>query len=225
MTAPLLLAAALAAPAGSSEDEPGFEPLFDGESLAGWSGRDGLWAVEDGAIVGRTSADAPLAANTFLICDREFENFELRLSYNIENGNSGVQYRSELFDPADYRARGPQADIDATPRYTGIHYSEKGRGIVALRGQIVRVTPDGKNALVGTCGDPVVLQKRFVSDGWNEYRVVADGPVMRHYLNGRLMSEVTDDRPDREKGGVIALQLHRGPPMTVRFKDVRVKPL
>ena len=223
LAAPLLLAAALAAPADGVED--GFVPIFDGETLAGWSGRDDLWTVEDGAIVGRTSDEEPLEVNTFLVCETPRENFELRLKYKIEGGNSGVQYRSAVFDAGQYRVRGPQADIDSSPNYTGIHYSEGARGIVATRGQIVRVTPDGENLLVGTCGDPAYLQEKFVKDGWNEYRIVADGPVMRHFVNGQLMSEVIDERPDRETAGVIALQVHRGPAMVVRFKELRVKPL
>ncbi|NNJ27187.1 3-keto-disaccharide hydrolase [Alienimonas chondri] len=201
-------------------------PLFDGQTLDGWRGQDGLWSVEDGAIVGRTSAEAPLKVNTFLIRDEPAENFELRLNYKIEGGNSGVQYRAEVFDEDQFRVRGPQADIDSSPKYSGIHYSEQARGIVALRGQMTKVVPGGKkgvNQFVGTCGDPATLQKKFVKDGWNEYRIVADGPTMSHYINGQLMSRVTDTRPDRETAGVIALQLHQGPPMVVRFKDVTIK--
>ena len=210
---------------GVTANEADFTPLFDGATLAGWRGREDLWSVQNGAIVGRTTAENPLEANTFLVAETPAENFDLRLSYKIEGGNSGVQYRAEVFDADEHRVRGPQADIDSSPKYTGIHYSEQARGIVATRGQIVRVAPDGKNLLVGTCGAPAYLQAKFVKDGWNDYRIVADGPVMRHYINGQLMSEVTDDRPDRERAGVIALQVHRGPPMVVRFKDVRMKRL
>ncbi|QDT14936.1 3-keto-disaccharide hydrolase [Alienimonas californiensis] len=214
-------------PAG--QFEKGFTPLFDGETLDGWNGREGLWSVEDGAIVGRTNDEKPLEANTFLVLEKPAENFDLRLKYKIESGNSGVQYRAEAFDEEAYRVRGPQADIDSSPQYTGIHYSEGARGIVAVRGQKVKVVPDGKkgkNETVGSSGDAAELQAKHIkSNDWNEYRIVADGPTMRHYVNGQLMSEVTDERPDREKSGVIALQLHRGPPMVVRFKDVRIKRL
>jgi hypothetical protein len=233
MLAPLLLAflgPALPGPAlvDAPADADGFVPLFDGESLDGWRGRDDLWSVEDGAIVGRTSDDDPIDVNTFLIRDEPAENFDLRLQYQIDGGNSGVQYRAEVFDTEKYRVRGPQADIDSSPKYTGIHYSEQARGIVALRGQMTHVAPGakkGESDVTGVCGDPAVLQSKFIKDGWNEYRIVADGPVMQHYINGQLMSEVTDARPDRETAGAIALQLHRGPAMTVRFKDVRIKRL
>ena len=232
MLAALLLASLSAGPAAApiapaaAADEAGFESLFDGESLDGWRGREDLWSVEDGAIVGRTSAENPLQANTFLVRDEPAENFELRLQYKIEGGNSGVQYRSEVFDADKFRVKGPQADIDSSPKYTGIHYSEQANGILALRGQMTVFEAGagkGESRVVGTCGDPAELQERFIKDGWNEYRIVADGPVMQHYVNGQLMSQVTDERPDREKAGVIALQLHRGPAMTVRFKDVRIK--
>src|SRR5688572_11203139 len=80
-----------AAPAQTPE--PGFEPLFDGRTLDGWSGDPAHWTVEDGAIVGRSTADAPLARNTFLIGATDAADFVLRLRFAIEGGNSGVQYR------------------------------------------------------------------------------------------------------------------------------------
>ena len=224
----LLFAAAVGSPGAFGEgNEVGFVPLFDGGTLDGWDGDAARWAVEDGVIVGRSTEDDPLPFNTFLHRPGPAGDFELRLDYKIESGNSGVQYRSTVSDAAGHRVVGPQADIDSSPRYTGIHYSEGRRGIVALCGQIVEVTADGENRVVGTCGDPAVLQKRFVgeggTDGWNTYRIVAAGQTVSHFINDQLMCEVTDRRPDAERDGVIALQLHRGPPMVVRFRDVRLK--
>ena len=125
----VLASAALAGQANTltaEEHEAGFVQLFDGKTLTGWDGNPKFWSVVDGAIVGRTTPDNPTKGNTFLIwrqgllCD-----FELRLSWKIEGGNSGVQYRSR--DYGDWVVGGYQADIDANNRYTGILYEERGR--------------------------------------------------------------------------------------------------
>ena len=216
---------------GATGAEAGFAPLFDGETLAGWAGKDGFWQVEDGALVGRTSEENPAPFNTFLVSEGKFGDFDLRFEYRVKDYNSGVQYRSEVFDAGGYRVKGPQADIDAAPNYTGMYYDEGegGLGIVAQRGQIAEIAEDGNVKIVGSCGDKSVLQDEFVKTwddgGWNAMRVVADGPVTRHYLNGQLFSEVTDRRPDRPKSGVLAFQLHRGPPMELHVKNVRLKEL
>ena len=120
----------------AEEREAGFVQLFDGKTLTGWEGNPKFWSVVDGAIVGRTTPENPTKGNTFLIwrhgllCD-----FELRLSWKIEGGNSGVQYRSR--DYGNWVAGGYQADIDANHRYTGILYEERGRGIMVNRGEKV----------------------------------------------------------------------------------------
>src|SRR5262245_26710620 len=95
--------------------------LFNGKDLTGWDGNPKLWSVEDGAIVGRTTAEAPLEKNTFLIWrDGELGDFLLKLQYQVQNVNSGVQYRSHVVDPARWIVGGYQADIDSGERYTGI---------------------------------------------------------------------------------------------------------
>jgi len=95
--------------------------LFDGKSLEGWRGRDDLWSVEDGMIVGRTTEADPIAQNTFLILDQEIEgDFELMLQFKLEGGNSGIQYRSVVKDESEFVVGGYQADFDATNKYSGI---------------------------------------------------------------------------------------------------------
>ena len=119
--------------------------LYGGGDLSGWEGREDLWSAEDGQIVGRTTAEDPIDGNTFLIWKGGHPaNFELTAQFKIEGGNSGIQYRSKIVDPAKYVVSGYQADIDFTNKFAGILYEEKGRGILAQRGQSVTIGADGK---------------------------------------------------------------------------------
>ena len=86
--------------------------------------------MKDGLVTGQTTADNPTQGNTFLIWrDGTVEDFELRLSYRIVGGNSGIQYRSK--DLGNWVAGGYQADFEAGKMFSGIVYEEKGRGILA----------------------------------------------------------------------------------------------
>lgn len=200
--------------------------IFNGKDLTGWEGNPAVWMVEDGAIVGRTTADAPIKNNTFLIWRAgEVANFRLRLEYRIEGGNSGVQYRSRVADPDKWIVGGYQADIDSQPRYSGILYEERGRGILAERGQHVTIDREGQKQ-EEAFGDAAELQKKIHTDDWNEYLIEARGPHLKHTINGVLMSETTDnEEAKRVASGVLALQVHQGPPMTVRFRNIRLEVL
>jgi hypothetical protein len=200
--------------------------LFDAKSLDGWRGRSDLWSVEDAMIVGRTSAEQPISKNTFLIWDGDLPNdFELLATYQIESGNSGIQYRSRVLDEKEFVVGGYQADIEATNRFTGINYEEKGRGILAERGQRVTIAEDGTKK-VEQFGDAAEIAKSFRTEGWNSYRIVAKGNRLQHYINEILTCEVIDGQTDKAAtSGVVALQLHVGPPMVVRFRDITVREL
>jgi hypothetical protein len=209
---------------GASHAAEKSKPLFNGKDLKGWEGNPEVWTVEDGAIVGRTTADKPIKDNTFLIWkDGKTGDFRLTLEYKIEGGNSGVQYRSKVIDPAKWIVGGYQADIDSTPTYTGIMYDERGRGILAKRGERTRINADGKLE-TESIGNADELQKAVKKSDWNNYLIEAVGPRMRHTINGKLMS-VTIDRNAKNavKEGVLALQVHAGPPMTVRFRNIRLE--
>ncbi|MFM8284856.1 MAG: family 16 glycoside hydrolase [Planctomycetaceae bacterium] len=223
----LLLVAAGGLIAGSHEavlaaEADGFVPIFDGASLDGWEGKPEFWSVADGAIVGQTTADKPTKGNTFLIWRRgTLDDFELRLRYRISGGNSGVQYRSQ--DLGDFVVGGYQADIDSGTNYSGIEYEERGRGILAERGQRVSIAADGtKNA--ESIGSKEDLQKGIKQGDWNDYRIVAQGAKLSHFINGTLMSETIDEQAGKRAAeGILALQLHAGPPMKVEFKDIHLK--
>jgi hypothetical protein len=205
-------------------------PLFDGKTLAGWSGLPNHWMVEDQAITGYTTKDAPIKNNTFLVWDGgPVANFELRFKYRVFNGNSGVQYRSQVLDPEKFIVGGYQADIDAGTTYSGILYEERGRGILALRGQRTQVKGDNgqtKVQVIEQFAPGPDLQNYVRHEDWNDYLIVARDNHVMHLINGRLMSDVVDSQTDKAPtSGVLAFQIHVGPPMKVQFKDIYLKPL
>lgn len=225
---------AFAATATAANDA-GFQPLFNGEDLTGWRGNPDLWSVENGTIKGVTKADPKLTHNTFLVwTNGTVDNFELRLSYKIVNGNSGIQYRSKVLREG---AQGPvvggyQADFEAGQTYSGILYEEQGRGILAQRGQktVIKTNEaDPKKPRVevtGSVGESKAIQANIKKEDWNDYVVVARGNHLQHFINGMPTVDVVDeDEAKAAKSGVLALQIHTGPPMTVQFKDIRLKKL
>ena len=221
-----LLLAAPSAPAVADDD--GFVPLFDGQSLAGWEGDPAIWRVEDGAIVGQTTAENPLTKNTFLVWRQGLvDDFELAVTYRLTGGNSGVQYRSrEMKDVGEFVVGGYQADFEAGPKYSGILYEERGRGILAERGRRITLTPEGEKVPGEPIGAAEELQKLIKPGDWNDLRIVARGSRLQHFINGQLMSETIDEQLDKRRmEGILALQVHVGPPMKLEVKDVRLKRL
>ncbi len=198
--------------------------LFDGKTLEGWRGRSDLWSVVDGAIVGTTTADKPISANTFLIYGGELPaSYELTAKFMILGGNSGIQYRSKVVDEKEFIVGGYQADIDDSLTYAGINYEERGRGILALRGERVTIAEDGTKTKE-VFGDAKKLGEVIRAGEWNDYRVVVDGNRLQHFINDTLTSEVIDGETAKAAtGGVIALQLHQGPAMVVKYKDLQVR--
>lgn len=206
--------------------DDGFVSLFNGKDLTGWRGNTEYWTVQDGALTATTTESNLLTYNTFCIWEGgQPANFQLRLKFKMVGGNSGIQYRSRVVDEAKFVVSGYQADIDSKPRYTGIMYEEKARGILAERGQTVTVTGE-KDRDVITFADAAALQELAVKpEQWNDYLIIARGRHMQHFVNGVLLSETIDDSEKFTESGVIALQAHQGPPMVVQFKDIQLKEL
>ena len=188
--------------------------------------------MREGAITGQTTTANMVDANTFLIWKGgEPKNFEFRAQFRLtaQNdagfGNSGVQYRSRVIDPANFVVGGYQADIDLSGKYAGMLYEERGRGILMQPGQKIRVNPSGANGKPviekdGESTDAAKLAAAYKKGEWNEIVIIAKGNHVQHFLNGTLTADVTDNDPEKApKSGVIALQLHKGPPMTIQFKD------
>lgn len=235
MRAPLwkcLAAVAVLSAATSSAwaEGDGYESLFDGKTLKGWNGDPKFWSVKDGAITGQTTPDNPTKGNTFIIwTGGEVADFELKLQYKIVNGNSGIQYRSfkRPGGSDEWRIGGYQADFEAGKTYSGILYGEAFRGILANRGLKTELTrTDGKFKVnkVGTVGDSKEIQSKIKHEDWNDYHISAKGFHFVHRINGVVTSECTDnDEAQRKSSGLLALQLHAGPAMTVQFRNIRIK--
>jgi type 1 glutamine amidotransferase len=205
-----------------------FKSIFDGKSLEGWQGDPNIWRVEDGSIVGETTADNPIADNVFLTWRQgELDDFVLRLKFRIsgdETANSGVQIRSQSNEVG--RLSGYQADIHKAGRYMGIIYDENGeRGILADRGHRVVIDRDG-NRDDNQTSNPDQSLKQIDLENWNEYEIEAHGQLIRISINGHLMSEIEDHQADHfDRSGLLGLQVHVGTPMKVQFKDIRLKRL
>lgn len=219
-------------PAIIEGDEPGFHPIFDGMSLAGWEGDPKYWRVENECLVGEITPETLLKSNTFIIWrGGKPKDFELKVDYRItEGGNSGVNYRSvvvpDKVTPSNqFAMRGYQFDIDGRNRYTGQNYEEKGRLFLALRGQVTHVLGTQLPVVVASLGHLEELAA-FISTDWNSVHIIARGNVVTHILNGRLMSQVIDDDPaGRALEGEIGVQVHVGPPMKVEYRRFRLKTL
>ncbi len=206
----------------------GFKPIFDGKKLDGWKAPDmSYWSVDDGAITGRSTQQHPVRSNQFIVWQLgELDDFELRLKYRISgtpSANSGVQVRSRV--DKDGHVAGYQADIDRAGQWAGALYDEHGRGMLAACGKKTVIDSDGKRTST-SIGDSDTLKGNINKDGWNDYHIIARGSRIVLKINGKVTAEVIDnDKKDRDMSGVLALQLHAGPPMAVQFKDIQLKRL
>ena len=208
--------------------EEGFERIFNGKDLTDWKGKEGFWSVQDEAITGTTTKEKPTRGNTFCIwTGGKLEDFELKLKFRIAGHNSGIQFRSK--HRGNFVVAGYQADFDAKNGWTGTLYEEKtGRGVLARRGNKVVIHPDGKKETVGKTVDQKTLLskvKKF-EDGWNEYHITAIDNHIVMKINGMVTADVTDNQETRRAmAGILAVQLHGGPPMVVQVKEIWLKKL
>lgn len=190
----------------AQEKREGYILLFDGHSLAGWDGDPKIWSVKDGAIVGSTDHHS-VKHNTCLIYREPYSDFILKVEVKLRNGNSGIQFRSKVLP--DWVVTGYQADASEAGERSawGNLYEERGRG----RG--LMASPD-EGWRTG--------KKVYRQGEWNEYEIYAKGHHLRLKING-VETVVVED--DKAASGVIAIQVHRGPPMEVQLRNIRIKPL
>lgn len=227
-------------------EEKGFINIFDGKTLKGWEGDPTYWRVEDGKLVGEVTPATILSRNSFIIWRGGIvKDFELKVEYLVsKEGNSGINYRSDEVEGLKYALRGYQADLEGADRYSGSNYEERKRTTLAARGQKVVLntvytngTPDSLKGhiksnfwtateVTGTLGDPDTLQSHIKKEDWNEYHLIVKGNRMQHYINGVLMSDVTDnDTENRKFSGLLGVQVHVGPPMKIEYRNFRIKRL
>ena len=210
--------------------EAGFESLFDGKTLEGWQAADpSFWSVEDEAITAKITPEQPTERNHYLVWQGgALGDFELTLRHRIvseHDVNGGFQFRSEIFDgeiPND--CRGYQVDNNTRTDWLVRLYDEFGRHTLAWRGERTVFDETGKpntTPIEGAAGPA-----HFKLEEWHEYRLVCVGTTITLDVDGRRVAEVVDNDPTQQDlKGILALQLHSGPPMTVQFRDIRLKRL
>lgn len=182
--------------------EDGFVPIFNGKNLDGWEGDLTLWKVEDGKIVG----DSPgIKQNEFLATKATYGDFELRLEFKLQDGrgNTGVQFRSKR-DPQSSEVEGYQADIGE--KYWGCLYDEHRR-----RKVLVQAPPE--------------LDEVLKKDDWNTYVIRAQGDQVTLTINGFTSVDYREPDETIARSGIIAVQVHSGPPLRVEFRNLRLKEL
>jgi hypothetical protein len=196
-------------------DREGYVPIFDGVSLAGWDGNPKFWRVEDGAIVGESTPANPSGNNYLVYREVQAHDFNLKFEVKVDaNGGTGLQYRSRTGIPwlagindnvvrnvgpvnLDWMQTGPQADFWPSQPWTGQFYSENTViRILARRGQVVESFGNANKRILGSVGDPAELQALIKPNDWNEYQIIARGPVCIHIINGQVMSVMIDDDPE-----------------------------
>jgi hypothetical protein len=187
-----------------SEDEKNQNSFFNGENLDGWEGLTKYWSVKDGALVGSTLPEGIKGFNTFLCSKKKYKDFELTFKIRLKNGegNSGVQIRSEIFDPEHFAVKGPQCDIGQI--YWGSLYGEH----------------FGKGMMQAAPKD--VVMKVLKKDDFNDYYIKCAGKHVTIKLNGETTVDGDFEMPE---DGIIAWQLHAGGPMEATFKNIKFKDL
>lgn len=230
--------------AQDKSNNKGFKNIFDGKTLKGWEGDATYWRVENGNLVGEITPTTLLKTNSFIIWrGGETKDFELKTQFRITaNGNTGINYRSEQLKDIPFALKGYQADIDGKNRYTGQNYEERGRTTLAYRGEKVTINsqPQATETLksgiknnawtertvTGSLGNIDSLGTNIKTEDWNECHIIVKGNRLQHYINGKLMSDVTDnDTANRKMSGLLGVQVHVGPPMKVEYRNIQLKQL
>jgi uncharacterized protein len=207
---------------------PGFVSLFNGRQLAGWEGDSRVWSVRDSAITGQTTSEVRVSENNFLVWKDEIEDFELRLKFRIEGGNSGIYYRARKRPPGQAKGEalvGTQADLSADGRWTGVIMEYTLREILAERGQKMLISTNGQKQVLGSLGEAPKLLEVVKPGAWNDYTVVAQGGRVILKINDVSMCDLDDRDPKRLVRGWLGLQVHVGDPMKVQFRDIFLRRL
>ncbi|MBI2422657.1 MAG: DUF1080 domain-containing protein [Candidatus Hydrogenedentes bacterium] len=224
----IIYGAAFAAVAEEGTGE--WKSIFDGKSFDGWQAADmSFWRIEDGALTAEITEAKPTARNHYLVYQGgKLANFELKVNHRIlsdHDVNGGFQFRSEIFNgdiPDD--CRGYQVDNNTKTDWLVRLYDEFGRHTLAWRGERTVFQEDGtpQTSKIESAQGPA----KFKLEEWHEYHLICDGPKLTLKVNGALVAEAIDNDPKQQDfSGILAMQLHSGPPMKVQFKDIQLKVL
>ena len=177
--------------------DPGI-PLFNGKDLTGWVNYGSeKWYVEDGMIIGQSGEDKGYG---YLAVEKPYEDFILRLQFRLENdGNSGVFFRSTL---KGTDITGWQVEVAPPGQNTGGIYESGGRGWLA------EIPDDRENILKP--GD------------WNDLVVCLMDDRVMVWLNNEMMTDLKDSAIGKGTG-LIALQVHSGGQVAVKWRDIYLK--
>ena len=209
-------------PAGATE--AGFTPIFNGKDLTGWDGKPGWWKVEDGALTAESTPEKPCKECNYLIWrGGQPADFELMADFRLSGaGNSGIQLRSKALPNWD--TSGYQADMSGDGESGRLRLRAHARPDCRAR----RAGHDWKRREARGCKAWGCRRtgKVYKKEAWNTYRIICRGPEITLYINGTLMCQFTDrDAKQAASKGIIALQMHPGPPMKIEFKNIRLKEL
>ncbi|MEO7191113.1 MAG: DUF1080 domain-containing protein [Vicinamibacterales bacterium] len=220
-------------PQTEPDDVAGFVPIFDGRTLDGWDGDPRFWRVADGVIVGESTPDRVVTLNNFLIWRGGMvRDFELKVDFRLNGANSGVQYRSiEVPSIGKWVLKGYQADIDFSAGFVGNVHEERGRSpageghvVLSRRGEMTRVTDGPHYKAVARIADPTLLRGVMNINGWNQFHIIARGPVLMQIMNGQLMAVAIDeDAKHAPTEGLLGFQMHTGPPFKVEYRNVMLR--
>lgn len=201
--------------------DDGWVSLFDGETLNGWTQKNGTatYKVVDGTIQGTTQEGSP---NSFLCSDKDYGDFELEFEVNVDSGlNSGVQIRSRPKDKTTGEGKNDQAGRVFGPQVELESSGEKGAEAGYVYGEAT-----GRGWL--TPEERLIPHKHYKDGEWNKIRVVAEGPRIRTWINGQPIEDLTDEEIfETHPRGFLGLQVHGirpglGP-YQVAWRNIRIK--
>ncbi len=175
-----------------------FVSLFNGKDLTGWTihGTE-KWYVENGELICESGPDKQYG---YLSTDKSYFNFELIVQFKLEaNGNSGVFIRSGI---EGTKISGWQVEVAPPEQHTGGIYESYGRGWL--------VQPEPEN------------EKMLKADDWNTMRIIVNNDEITTWLNNKKMVYLKDEKIGSGKG-FIALQIHDGGGIKVRWKGLIIK--
>ena len=189
------------------KDEKGFKAIFDGKSFAGWEGNEDLFRIEEKSVVGG-NLKKPIPNNEFLCTKKSYANIELRLQAKLigEGANAGIQFRTKRI-PNHHEVSGYQCDMG----------NMEGRSIWGS------LYDESRRRKFLAHGEKETTEKAFRAGEWNDFVIRCEGTRIQIWLNGVQTVDYREEEKDISEKGVIALQIHGGPPSESWYRNVRIR--